>query len=454
MDNAAPAADDPAPVAEASAPADDSSPAAAPAADSSAAADETGSVQWGSLFKESLFFLGVEHGFRLSTDPSTRHGFKGSFITGYVDSVENLHGWADGDPFLVNYVGHPIQGAVSGDIWIHNDPRYRTAEIGRNRRYWTGRLRAVAFAWAYSEQFEIGPISEASLGHDQAHFPQQGFVDHVITPVIGGAWMIAEDTVDRFLIKPIEAHTRSPWLKIAARGFLNPSRTFANCMELELPWYRETRPGVFSRSLLAADPPHKTAGVKYDPAPEKAGVSPFEFALSFNQMLLGAGNRNVACAGGGGTALFNLTSVVGIEADVAGCKMLGLESNLSGDALTFAPGPRFSYRNSTRWTPWLNVLLGGEKLTQEAFSPEEKAIVKATAPPGTSPFALHSLYTQDYSTAGFAVFMGGGVDWEMNRVVAFRVGNLEYSHAWLHELNGESYPNELRLTTGVVLRIN
>jgi hypothetical protein len=427
-------------------------PAPAP---TDSAGDEAGSVQWGPLFKESLFFLGVQHGFRLSTDPGVRAGLNGSFLTGYVDSVENLHGWADGDPFLVNYVGHPIQGAVSGDIWIHNDLRYRTAEIGRNRRYWTGRLRATVFAWAYSEEFEIGPISEASLGHTQARFPQQGFVDQVITPVMGGAWMIAEDTVDRFIIKKIEAHTRNPWLKIAARGFLNPSRTFANCMELELPWYRETRSGVFGRTLLAKDTPsHRSTSAKSDPPPETAGVSPFEFALSFNQMLLGAGNRNVACAGGGGTTIFNLNSVVGIEADVAGCKMLGLEANLSGDALTFAAGPRFSYRNSTRWTPWLNVLLGGEKLTQEAFYPARKAIIEATAPPGTSAFALHSLYTQDYSTAGFALSMGGGVDWAMNRVVAFRVGNLEYSHAWLHDLNGESYSNGLRLTTGVILRID
>jgi hypothetical protein len=441
------AMDDPAPV-------DDPAPASA-----DLAGDEAGSVQWGPLFKESLFFLGVEHAFRVSTDPGVRAALNGSFFTGYVDSVENLHGWADGDPFLVNYVGHPIQGAVSGYIWIHNDLRYRTAEIGRNRRYWTGRLRATAYAWAYSEEFEIGPISEASIGHSQAHFPQQGFVDQVITPVIGGVWMIGEDAIDRFVIKPIEAHTRSPWLKIVARGFLNPSRTFANCMELELPWYRETRSGVFGKNSLAKDvPPRKWAAAKSDPPPadppEVPGVSPFEFALSFNQMLLGAGNRNVACAGGGGTALFNLNSVVGIEADVAGCKMLGLEANLSGDALTFAAGPRFSYRNSSRWTPWVNVLLGGEKLTQEAFYPAEKAIVKATAPPGTSPFALHSLYTQDYSTAGFALSMGGGVDWALNRVVAFRVGNLEYSHAWLHDLNGESYPNELRLTTGVVLRLD
>ncbi len=124
---------------------------------------------------------------RLSPRHESEHPriHRGSFFGGYANAVGNLHAWADGDPFIVNYVGHPIPGAVCGFIWIHNDPRYRTAEIGRNRHYWTGRLRAMAFAWAYSEQFEIGPISAASIGHVQAYFPQQGFVDHVITPTVG-----------------------------------------------------------------------------------------------------------------------------------------------------------------------------------------------------------------------------------------------------------------------------
>ncbi len=427
-----------------------------------ASGQEGDSVQWGSLFKEALLFLGVEHTFRVSTDPGTRNGFKGSYLGGYVDSVENLHGWADGDPFIVNYVGHPIQGAVSGDIWIHNDLRYRTAEIGRNRRYWTGRLRAVAFAWAYSEQFEIGPVSEASIGHDQARFPQQGFVDHVITPVIGGAWMVAEDTLDRFVIKPIEQHTRSPWVKLLARGFLNPSRTFANSMELEVPWNRETRPGIFGNNTVGGDPLSFQApaggtqiGVtpKTDGAREPGEVPAFEFATNFNTMLLGAGGRDVACAGGGGSGVFNLNRVVGIEADVSGCKMLGLSPALSGDAVTFAAGPRFSYRNATRWTPWVNVLVGGEKVTQEWDSASLKAAVIAAAPPGTSPDDLHPLYTRDYSSVGFRIAVGSGVDWDLNRTVGFRLGGLEYSHTWMGPLNGESYQDGARLTMGMVLRI-
>ncbi len=347
-----------------------------------------------------------------------------------------------------------MQGSISGDIWIHNDPRYRTAEIGRNRRYWTGRLRAMAFAWAYSEQFEIGLFSEASIGHDQGKFPQQGFVDQVITPTMGGAWMIAEDALDRFVIKRIEAHTRSPYVKILARSILNPSRTYANCMELQMPWNRETRPGVFSS--LAGDPPAGGADVaivpKRDFDPGETKLSPFEFTTSFDSTLLGAGTRNVACEGGGGSGLFNLNSVVGIEMDVAGCKMLGLQSDLSGDALTFAAGPRFSYRSASRWTPWINVLLGGEKLTDEWYSPQLKATVLASKPQG-SPGDQHPKYTRDYDRTGLMLSVGGGLDWTLNRVVAFRALGLEYPKFFTGPLNGNSYPDNVRLTMGLVLRV-
>jgi hypothetical protein len=427
-----------------------------PVAEANSSGKEGPSVQWGSLIKETLFLVSVQHSFRVATDPGVRDGLTSGFLSGYAKSVENLHGWGDGDPFFVNYVGHPIEGAIAGDIWIHNDMRYRRAEFGRNRLYWTSRLRATAFAWAYSEQFEIGPISEASIGHDQSRFPQQGFVDHVITPVVGAGWMIAEDAIDRFVIKPIENHTGNPLLKILARGFLNPSRAFANCMELNLPWNRETRPGVFKSYLLAEPPPRDrqvTFVEKSDPGPETASTPPFEFATSFNQMLVGAGGRNVACSGGGGSAVFNLNSVIGVETDVSGCKMLGLGANLSGDALTFAVGPRFSYRNASRWTPWLNVLVGGEKLTQEQLNPTLQAAVKAAMHSGPSSYNLHDQYTRDYSTAGFRLSFGGGVDWELNRVVAFRVGNLQYSHVWMRDLDSEPYPNDIRVTTGFVLRI-
>src|SRR5574337_1284740 len=152
------------------------------------------SVDWNGLANDAWRFLAIMQAYRVATEPGTRAGLKGAFFDNYASSIENLHGWADGDEFLVNYVGHPMQGAVSGYIWVHNDRQYRLAEFGRNRFYWKSRLRAAAYAWAYSEQFEIGLVSEASIGAIQKYFPQQGFVDHVITPTIGMAWMIAEDS--------------------------------------------------------------------------------------------------------------------------------------------------------------------------------------------------------------------------------------------------------------------
>lgn len=67
---------------------------------------DNGGIDWQGLLGQSLAFLAVEHGFRYLTEEGTRHSHL-SFFGGYVDSVTNLHGWADGDPFYVNYVGHP-----------------------------------------------------------------------------------------------------------------------------------------------------------------------------------------------------------------------------------------------------------------------------------------------------------------------------------------------------------
>jgi hypothetical protein len=74
--------------------------------------------------RESLAFLSLEHGFRFLTEQGTRQSHT-PFFKGYADSLNGLHGWADGDPFIVNYVGHPMQGAVTGFLFAQNDRKYR-----------------------------------------------------------------------------------------------------------------------------------------------------------------------------------------------------------------------------------------------------------------------------------------------------------------------------------------
>ena len=49
-------------------------------------------VNWSGLIKESLFFLGVQHSYRLATEPGTRDGLKGPFFRGYGQAITSLHG--------------------------------------------------------------------------------------------------------------------------------------------------------------------------------------------------------------------------------------------------------------------------------------------------------------------------------------------------------------------------
>ena len=206
--------------------------------------------QWKSAVVDASIFLGLEHGFRLAEDPLVRQGLRGPFFEDYFDSIKDIHGWGDGDPFVVNYIGHPTQGAVTGFIEIHNDPRYRDVEVGRSSRYWESRLRAMAFSAAYSMQFEIGPVSEASIGNSQFG-RNDGIVDWVITPTLGTAWVVGEDLTDKYLIRKIERTTRSVPLMALARTFLNPCRGVSNIMGRRAPWHRDDRPGI---RMVASEP--------------------------------------------------------------------------------------------------------------------------------------------------------------------------------------------------------
>ena len=176
------------------------------------------------------------------TQDRTRSNLDGPFFRDWGEAVKATKGWGDGDNWFLNYVGHPMQGTMSGYIQIQNDPIGRTAEFGSSREYWISRMKATGWATAYSVQFEIGPISESSIGNVGMRKGTSGYVDHVITPVGGFGLMVAEDALDRYVIRKLEART----LNVHWRGFfriaLNPSRAFVNMMRGKGPWYRDTRP--------------------------------------------------------------------------------------------------------------------------------------------------------------------------------------------------------------------
>ena len=387
------------------------------------------SVDVEGLLKQGVRFLAIEHIFRLVTESHTRGGGIG-LGRGYRTAVGSLHGWSDGDPFHVNYIGHPIQGAIAGFIWQQNDKRYRAVRFGRSPEYWKAKLRATAFSFVYSEQFEIGPVSEASIGQIQKSYVEQGFVDHVLTPVLGLAWQVGEDSLDRYVVRWIERRTTRPWIRAVARTGLNPTRSFANIMAAREPWHRYDRYGVtYSDTADRVIPPFQ---------PDVRDVSIFELAVTPRmEWYRGGYNVAVGCLGGGANAAFRVAPSWLVVADISGCRQVQPEDRRDGDSLTYLGGIRWTPVPKNRWSPYSQLMLGGSNITREELVP---------ARPATGDERISNT-TWDPSNA-FTVQLGTGVDLRLSSAWALRVAGLEYSQYF-----GPNRGGGIQFTSGFVLRV-
>lgn len=108
-------------------------------------------------------------------------------------------------------------------------------------------MKAMAWSAAWSTQFELGPVSEASIGNVGLKKvdgkTRMGFVDLVMTPTAGTGVVIAEDAVDKYVLKNwIERKfgSESILTKIF-RSVLTPTTTFSNLLRGKVPWKRNDR---------------------------------------------------------------------------------------------------------------------------------------------------------------------------------------------------------------------
>lgn len=217
---------------------------------------------WKGLLWQSFGFFGAENSWRLMTDPFFRKLTADyPYWHDYLASLKqwNMGRWSDGDDFVVAYVGHPMQGAVTSFIAIQNDPHARYLEISATKAYWKSRFWGFMWANAYSVDQKVGPLGEAALGSEGGYTyvigcpapcpsynpavdkvtNNTGWVKFITTPVVGGLWGLAEDFLDRYVSDPIqENHPDRVFPKIL-RGSLNPTRTAANLLRGKNPWYRD-----------------------------------------------------------------------------------------------------------------------------------------------------------------------------------------------------------------------
>jgi hypothetical protein len=415
---------------------------------------EEGGIRWRPLIGNTLTFLTVSHAFRWAKEDYTRDAtIHGPYFKGVGSAIGNLHGWGDGDEFLTNYVGHPMEGAVSGFIFSHNDPKYREEEFGKNRAYWRGKTRAFVFSAVYSVAFEIGPFSEATVGKVQASWPQQGLVDWAVSPTIGLAWTLAEDSLDKYVVKSFEGKVHNPALRALVRGWLNPSRSFANMMMFKYPWHRDSRPGVTTyeaavdnysnafRNLI--DIPSDSS----DPYGRKRAN--FTFDIPFEVTRFG----RLSCVGGGVNVQLPLSDSWDAVVNLSGCKLIGLPQNDSGDSLTYMLGARWSPKSAGRMVPHVRVLVGGHKIYEERLYPDLQKELQAQGAEGTYYHNVYLDYTQNWHENGFAVSLGAGLDLGINRALGYRLASVDYLHSWLSKLNGSDFSNGVRISTGLIVNM-
>jgi hypothetical protein len=427
--------------------------------------------QWKPALTQYWFEISIQHGWRFVHENGTRDATEnGPWFHDWIASIGETRGWNDGDGWHAGYVGHPLNGGIYGFIEQQNDPLYRKVEWGDGRIYWISRLRALAFSAIASTQWTLGLASEASLGNVQLH-ASPGFIDLVNTPGLGVMEMMGEDLIDRYFIIPLENHTANPWLILAARSLGNPARSFATLMSFHHGWSRENRPGVFGknhtlrkelieeykRGLISAPfgphtPAEKAAMNQAVEAPHPT-EAPIELqAYAIYESFLNGHN----CLGGGGQGAARIAPAWQVVSEVNGCMVVNTPRNESADSVTFSAGLRWTPRATHRFSPFVQMLFGGRRMTYEVQNPQLRdSLINAWDDGnGTLPhYPKRSDYQVQYQALGFDLTMGGGFDAAFGRAFAWRVLDLNYSHSWLPEVHSINASNGLQLRTGVVLRI-
>jgi hypothetical protein len=159
------------------------------------------------------------------------------------------------------------------------------------------------------------------------------------------------------------------------------------------------------------------------------------------------GNRIVGMNGGSASVAFNFNRWIGLVGDVGGYDdsqlvltgtgaNLPLTVNSTGKAYTYLFGPRLSFRNTSRFTPFAQVLVGG-------IHAGEVDAVGCVGTPDCIP-----LPGQD----AFAAAFGGGLDFRLTRHFSLRPIQAEYMMTRFASVpaGSSTSQNDLRLSSGIV----
>jgi outer membrane protein OmpA-like peptidoglycan-associated protein/opacity protein-like surface antigen len=181
------------------------------------------------------------------------------------------------------------------------------------------------------------------------------------------------------------------------------------------------------------------------------GVPRYELFLGYSYLravpTLADGNRLVWMNGGSTSLAFNLNRYLGIVGDFGAYTNSEIRfqgaygdtidvDNANVGALSYLFGPRLSFRNHSRFTPFAQALFGGVHANKVSLS---KCTFSCTLLPDENAFAMTA---------------GGGLDIKVQRHLAIRLIQAEYLMTRFQDYSSgtTSSQNDMRLSSGIVFR--
>ena len=159
------------------------------------------------------------------------------------------------------------------------------------------------------------------------------------------------------------------------------------------------------------------------------------------------GSNSFNCEGGGGTIAYNVSSLLGVAADLGGCRFtgntLGLGNKITGNQFTYLFGPRITFRSSSPFRPFFDLTFGGDRLSASCKS-SATSCVNATG-------------GNTYSKNAFAMAVGGGFDIKLSKRISLRPVQAEYLYTRFGNscaasvCNNNNNQNAFRLKSGIVI---
>jgi len=139
----------------------------------------------------------------------------------------------------------------------------------------------------------------------------------------------------------------------------------------------------------------------------------------------GSGSSAINCQGGAGSLGAYLNASFGVIGEFGACKVTGLPSGTTSHEMNFLFGPRVYFHRHGRVYPYVQTLIGSERLSAGATG------------------------LASSSSNAFAMTAGGGADVTLTKHVSLRAFQFEYLYT---HFSGNSQ-NNLRLQSGIVWRI-